>query len=106
MILRKEPVARASRRGFFQTVGAGVASSVLLPAFPPSSAEAAPYPVLAELQAAHRKKGMIPPNKTYRMMEWESHTPPEEHFNINLDAATQAARDAGAESMMFYSQSL
>ncbi len=38
------------------------------------------------------------------MMEWESHTPPEEHFNINFEAALNAAKDAGAEAMMFYSQ--
>jgi hypothetical protein len=38
------------------------------------------------------------------MMEWEFHTPPEATFNIDVNAALQAARDAGAESMMFYSQ--
>src|SRR5713101_7246779 len=62
------------------------------------------FPNLAALRSAHERKGIIAPNKTYRMMEWESHTPPEGNFNINLDAALQAARDAGAESMMFYSQ--
>ena len=62
------------------------------------------YPDLAALQAAHQAKGIIMPNKTYRMMEWECHTPPEGNFKIDLDAALRAARDAGAESMMFYSQ--
>ena len=42
--------------------------------------------------------------KTYRTMEWEFHTPPEEKFDINWEAAVKAARDSGAESMMFYSQ--
>lgn len=37
-------------------------------------------------------------------MEWECHTPPEGNFDIDLEAALKAARDAGAESMMFYSQ--
>jgi hypothetical protein len=37
-------------------------------------------------------------------MEWECHTPPQGNFEINLAAALGAARDAGAESMMFYSQ--
>ena len=51
-----------------------------------------------------RAPGIISPLKTYRMMEWESHTPPEEHFNINFEAALHAAKDAGAEALMFYSQ--
>lgn len=37
-------------------------------------------------------------------MEWECHTPPEGDFHINVEGALKAARDAGAESMMFYSQ--
>src|SRR5262249_47863045 len=47
---------------------------------------------------------IVPPNKTYRMMEWECHTPPEGNFEINLEDALAAAKDSGAESMMFYSQ--
>ena len=39
---------------------------------------------------------IVPPNKTYRMMEWECHTPPEGNFEINLDDALHAARDSGA----------
>jgi hypothetical protein len=62
------------------------------------------YPEVSQLRATHEKRGIIPPNKTYRMMEWEFHTPPQGNFNLNLDDALQAARDAGAESMMFYSQ--
>ena len=37
-------------------------------------------------------------------MEWEFHTPPQQTFDINLDGAIAAARDAGAESLMFYTQ--
>jgi hypothetical protein len=47
------------------------------------------------LRSQHEKAGIISPEKTYRMMEWEFHTPPQERFNINLGAAMQAARDAG-----------
>ena len=104
MIHPRGTISRESRRGFFRSVGAGVASSILLPALPLSSAEATPYPSLAELQAAHHKKGMIPPNKTYRMMEWESHTPPEANFDIDVEGAMKASRDAGAECVMLYTQ--
>ncbi len=62
------------------------------------------FPSLAQLREAHGRKGIIPPNKTYRMMEWECHTPPEGNFEVDFEEAVKAARDAGAESMMFYSQ--
>lgn len=62
------------------------------------------YPDLPMLRARHDSAGIISPLKTYRMMEWEFHTPPEERFNINIDGALHAARDAGAEAMMFYTQ--
>jgi hypothetical protein len=74
-----------------------------LPRFPLLGAEAG-YPDLALLRAQHEKAGIISPRKTYRMMEWEFHTPPDEHFNINLEAAMNAAREAGAEGLMFYTQ--
>ncbi len=101
---RSEGNFSESRRGFFRTAGAGAASSVLLGALAKASDQAAPYPALEELQAAHRKRGMIPPNKTYRMMEWESHTPPEANFDIDVEGAMQASRDAGAECVMLYTQ--
>ena len=62
------------------------------------------YPDLALLRAERQKAGIISPQKTYRMMEWEFHTPPEERFNIKVDGALAAARDAGAEAVMFYTQ--
>jgi len=37
-------------------------------------------------------------------MEWEFHTPAMQTFDINLDGAIAASRDAGAESLMFYIQ--
>ena len=39
------------------------------------------------------------------MMEWEFHTPPQANFQIDLEGAVKAARDAGAENLMFYTQS-
>ena len=89
-----------NRRTFFKTAAVAVSATL------PSSAAPAPqdFPSLARLGEAHRRKGVIPPNKTYRMMEWECHTPPEGNFDIDFEGAVKAARDAGAESMMFYSQ--
>ena len=75
---------------------------MLLP--PIASTTSTAYPDLSQMRARHESAGIISPQKTYRMMEWEGHTPPEEHFHIDFGAALHAAKDAGAESMMFYSQ--
>jgi hypothetical protein len=92
-----------TRRDFLKT--AALAPAVAAMAQKPASPIVVDgYPDLAALQAAHENKGIIPPNKTYRMMEWEFHTPPEADFKIDWEGAMKAARDAGAESMMFYSQ--
>ncbi len=88
------------RRVFLTAAGALVAS----PSPKLLAAQTGGYPDLAAKRTAHEAKGIIPANRTYRMMEWECHTPPEGNFDIDLDAALNAARDAGAESMMFYSQ--
>jgi hypothetical protein len=90
------------RRQFLQTLGktSVLAGSMFLPV-PLKKTLFAPGPASPQSQAATR---IVPPNKTYRMMEWECHTPPEGNFEINLEPALAAARDAGAESMMFYSQ--
>lgn len=92
-----------NRRTFLKIAGSSAGAAALLPRGAALAAETG-YPNLAQLRARHEATGIVSPLKTYRMMEWEAHTPPEEHFNINLDGATRAARDAGAESMMFYSQ--
>lgn len=95
-------LAGLTRRRFLTRLGVGAGGALV----PPRIAQLlnqADYPT-ANLRAARQKLGIVPPNKTYRMMEWEFHTPPEGIFNIDLDAALNAARDAGAESMMFYSQ--
>jgi hypothetical protein len=68
------------------------------------AATANDYPDVERLRIAHAAQGIIRPNKTYRMMEWECHTPPSGNFNIDIETALKRARDAGAESVMFYSQ--
>ena len=87
-----------TRRFFFKSAAAGMSAAQL------SAAQSQDFPSLAKLREAHEKKTPIPPNKTYRMMEWECHTPPEGNFEVDFEEAVKAARDAGAESMMFYSQ--
>ncbi len=57
-----------------------------------------------QTQTRHGKAALVSPLETYRMMEWECHTPPEGRFNINVEIAVGAAREAGAESLMFYTQ--
>ena len=90
-----------TRRTFIRTTTA-LGAAAALPSEAAASAEE--FPSLKKLREAHRQKGIIPPNKTYRMMEWECHTPPEGNFEVDFEDAVKAARDAGAESMMFYSQ--
>jgi hypothetical protein len=93
----------ASRRTFLKTAAAAAGATLSLSGAATPGA-AAQYPGLSQLRQQHERAGMISPGKTYRTMEWEFHTPPEEHFNINLDGAMRAARDAGAEAMMLYTQ--
>jgi hypothetical protein len=101
----REPFSNAAglpRRQFLQTLGKSsvLAGSMFLPV-PLKKTLLSAGPAPAQSQAGSR---IVPPNKTYRMMEWECHTPPEGNFEINLEPALAAARDSGAESMMFYSQ--
>jgi hypothetical protein len=93
------------RREFIKTVGAGVGMAITTPATGEASAGSSAYPDLDQLRAAHPRQGMIAPDKTYRMMEWELHTwPGETRFNMNLDAAMAASKSAGAEAMGLYTQ--
>jgi len=70
--------------------------------------EAAPNSAAGAVQAQAGKsrdaRVIVAPNKTYRSMEWEFHTPPEEGFNVNLRAAMSAARDSGAQALMLHAQ--
>jgi hypothetical protein len=65
---------------------------------------AAVYPRLSKLRAAHQAQGMITPDKTYRMMEWEFHNPPSSRFDIDIEEAVKASADAGAEGLTLYTQ--
>lgn len=96
-----------SRRKFLGSVGAGAVTPFLLKgaSAPESSSNRADYPDLFQLQAKHLNEGIISPEKTYRAMEWEFHTPPQERFDrLDVNAAAARARDAGAEALMIYSQ--
>jgi hypothetical protein len=99
----KKSIFQPDRRTFLKIAGSGAGAAALLPGAAALAAETG-YPNLSQLRARHESAGIIPPLKTYRMMEWESHTPPEEYFNINFEGAIQAAKDSGAEAIMFYSQ--
>jgi hypothetical protein len=95
---------KTTRRTFLKILNISMGSATTLPGL---HAESHPpeYPDLAQLRSAHRKRGMIPPEKTYRMMEWEFHTPPQERFdNINIPAAMNASQHAGTECQLFYTQ--
>jgi hypothetical protein len=102
MSQRKTPSFTPDRRTFLKIAG-GSAGAAMMPDATALAADGG-YPDRVQLQDALERAGIISPLKTYRMMEWEGHTPPEEHFNINFEAALRAAKDAGAEAMMFYSQ--
>jgi len=103
MVQKKRADCVQDRRRFLKVLGAGSGAAFLLPGVAASGDEA-DFPSLSERRAGHEKQGIISPEKTYRMMEWEFHTPPQENFKIDWEAAVKAAREAGAESMMFYSQ--
>lgn len=95
---------KPDRRTFLKVAGASAAGSALAPPRPFMGAEG-DYPDLTRLRLAHENAGIISPEKTYRMMEWEFHTPPQANFQIDVEGAVKAAREAGAESLMFYTQS-
>jgi hypothetical protein len=91
------------RRTFLKLASAGAGSLALSNAMP-SVAQQAAFPDLERLRRAHQQAGPVSPGRTYRAMEWEFHTPSQQTFDINLEAAIAASRDAGAESLMFYAQ--
>jgi hypothetical protein len=62
------------------------------------------FPDLAQLRHAHGKAGIIPPDKTYRMMEWSLHFPPQAKFDFDLEGAMKMTREVGSESVLFYAQ--
>jgi hypothetical protein len=94
-----------SRRRFLQGMGLTTAAAGILPGGVLGAEESrGVYPRLEDLIGAHRSKGIIPPEQTYRMMEWSLHFPPQGKFEFNLEQAMRLAREGGTESMLFYSQ--
>lgn len=93
-------VLKTDRRIFLKQLSGG---AVMLGGFPLFQAKIGAMSS-GQTETAHHKPALVSPLKTYRMMEWECHTPPEGKFNINVEAAVSAAREAGAESLMFYTQ--
>ncbi len=92
-----------TRRSFLRSVSAGSSAAWVL-AHASAHASEPDFPVLDKLRAEHNQSGIIPPDRTYRMMEWEFHTPPEANFDIDVERAIKVSRDAGAESLLFYTQ--
>ena len=62
------------------------------------------FPDLDRLRRDRERRGVVSPSQTYRAMEWEFHTPAQQSFDINIEKAIAASRNAGAQSLMFYSQ--
>ena len=95
----------SNRREFLCGLGAVAGGMMLAPGMAGSASAAEPsFPDLEAMQAAHALKKAVSPAETYRMMEIALHLPPEGGFEIDLDTVIKKARDAGAESVMFYSQ--
>src|SRR5579863_7714388 len=91
----------ADRRSFIKLAGAGAL------AFSPGwigAQEKAGFPDVERLRRGHVQANIIAPQRTYRAMEWEFHTPLEQTFDIDLKGAMAATRNAGAESVMVYTQ--
>jgi hypothetical protein len=92
-----------NRRMFLKLAGAGAGSIALLKSLPAAAGQST-FPNLDEMRRAHKQAGLISPARTYRAMEWEFHSPAQQTFDINLEGAMVATRDAGAESLMLYTQ--
>src|ERR1700741_2674835 len=95
--------SQPDRRTFLKLASASAGGIVLLNSVPFAAGETA-FPDLERVRHAHRQAGLVSPERTYRAMEWEFHTPPQQTFDINLEGAIAASSDAGAESLMFYTQ--
>jgi hypothetical protein len=84
--LSGEPLHRSKtdRRSFLKLAGASALVSSAPLAFP--SAEPA-FPDLGQLQRRQRQAGIVSPERTYRAMEWEFHTPAQQTFDIHVEGA-------------------
>ena len=104
MVHKKYPGLPESRRAFLQTLGAAAVVAGSLPGASPFPEQPDDYPRLELLRATHERQGIIPPEKTYRMMEWSLHFPPQGKFDFNLEGAMKMTREVGTESVLFYAQ--
>ncbi len=98
---------RPARRDFLKAAvaaGAGLPSALANAGVPSGATASNDFPDLAQLRRTHEQAGMIPPNKTYRMMEWSLHFPPEGKFDFDLEGAMKLTREVGTESVLFYAQ--
>ena len=91
----------ADRREFIKLAGAG---ALAFSARRVGAQVKSGFPDMERLRRDHAQAGVVTPERTYRAMEWEFHTPPEQTFDIDLNGAMAATRDAGAESVMLYTQ--
>jgi hypothetical protein len=83
----QEPeVLKTDRRIFLKQLSGGV---VMLSGFPFLEAKIGAASS-GQMETGHDKTALVSPVKTYRMMEWECHTPPEGKFNIDVEAAVRA----------------
>jgi hypothetical protein len=97
--------AKASRRDLLRIVGTAMGTSLIAQGVSQAGGTDAQTPFQwPNRKASPANRGVVPPDKTYRMMELSLHIPPEGKFEINLEGVVTSARDAGAESLMFYSQ--
>src|SRR3990172_5236015 len=101
----KRDQSLGSRRDFIRTLSEVGGATLILPNFSRTEdAGSTDFPDLATLRTAHANKGVVPPDQTYRMMEWALHFPPQGKFEFDLEAAMKLSRKVGSESMMFYTQ--
>ena len=78
--------SKTDRRTFLKLASASAGGIVLLNSIPFAVGETT-FPDLERLRHAHRQAGLVSPGRTYRAMEWEFHTPPQQTFDINLEGA-------------------
>jgi hypothetical protein len=95
---------KPNRRTFLGVATAAATGGAALLSRAPSFGAESNFPDLAQLRLAHQKAGIVSPDKTYRMMEWSLHFPPQGRFDFDLEAAMKLTREVGSESVLFYAQ--
>lgn len=91
-----------SRRDFFRTLGSGALVGTALPIIRAGTVtNASTQP---QDQIGSEQKSIVPPNKTYRTLEWEDNYPPSAHLDVNWATAMEATRETGAQCVMVYAK--